>query len=370
MTHTSNHGIAATGQMDFFTEWNPNPIIQLNLDGEVIYLNLAARGRFPTLMNAGLRHPVIFGLKDKVHHLMQVKGEFVTFYQEVNFLNSVYEEQVFSVAGRDSIFIHITDITAKKRIEAELKRSQELEEKNKLEQERSRIKNEFLTNLSHELRTPLNAILGFSELLHDERLGTLNDEQKDALHKVLLSGKNLLQIISDLLDIANIEFSRLTFNPEHIHLQELTDEVISNFASLIAEKQIHLTFQKDKTLNTAYLDASRFKQVIYNYLSNALKFAPPQGKVQIRLLPETENMFRLEVEDNGPLIKEEDLKELFIEFQQLDSSTTKKHSGIGLGLSITKHLVEAQGGKVGVTSTREKGNTFYAILPLGTTCTK
>jgi signal transduction histidine kinase len=165
-----------------------------------------------------------------------------------------------------------------------------------------------------------------------------------------------------MLDITNIEFTKIEFNPEEINVKQLINEVIEHFYALSLKKHINLTATIDESISSVYLDPSRFKQVLFNYVSNALKFVPERGSVQIRILPEATTSFRLEVQDDGGGIAPEDVKKLFIAFQQLDASTTKKYSGAGLGLSLTKHIVEAQGGEVGAICTTKK-NIFYAVLP-------
>src|SRR5206468_8863711 len=132
---------------------------------------------------------------------------------------------------------------------------------------------------------------------------------------------------------------------------------------LTAQKRIRVSTEIDPSVGSAVIDPAKLKQVLYNYLSNALKFTPDEGSVKIRVAPEGEAFFRFEVEDTGIGIKTEDLGRLFVEFQQLDSSTAKKYQGTGLGLALTKRVVEAQGGHVGVRSTPGKGSIFYAVLP-------
>jgi CheY-like chemotaxis protein len=132
---------------------------------------------------------------------------------------------------------------------------------------------------------------------------------------------------------------------------------------LITKKDLHIDLQVDSSVTGVMLDPAKFKQVLYNYLSNAIKFTPERGKICVRILPETPTSFRLEVEDTGIGIRTEDIERLFIAFQQLDSSPSKQFQGTGLGLALTKHLVEAQGGYVGVRSAPGVGSTFFAVLP-------
>lgn len=248
------------------------------------------------------------------------------------------------------------DVTHRRRLEEARAQSRQI-------QEASRLKSEFLANMSHELRTPLNSIIGFAELLHDGEVGSVMPKQKEFLGDILSSGRHLLQLINDILDLSKVEAGKMEFHPEQILLPRVVSEVTSVLRTVAASKNISLQVDISPEVREVYLDSGRLKQVLYNYLSNALKFTPEGGKVSVRALPEGKESLRLEVEDNGIGISREDLGRLFIEFQQLDSGTAKKHGGTGLGLSLTKRLVEAQGGMIGAHSTLGRGSTFYAILP-------
>src|SRR5712664_3784571 len=224
-------------------------------------------------------------------------------------------------------------------------------------------KSQFLANMSHELRTPLNAILGFTQLLHEGEVGPLNDQQRDFLGNVLPSSHHLLRLINDVLDLAKVESGKLDFRPESIDLAQTIGEVGAILRTTAAEKQVRVEIAVDSSIGRVVLDPARLKQVLYNYLSNALKFTPTGGLVTVRALPEGPEFFRIEVDDTGAGITAEDLRRLFVEFQQLDAGAAKKHGGTGLGLALTKRIVEAQGGTVGVHRTPGAGSVFHAVLP-------
>jgi PAS domain S-box-containing protein len=264
-----------------------------------------------------------------------------------------------------------TDISEQKRAEQERANlEQQLRRKN-LELERetrraiaaSKMKSEFLANMSHELRTPLNGIIGFTEMLHDEVVGPVPPEHKEYLADILASAKHLLQLINDILDLSKIEAGKMEFQPEDIDLSDIVGEVCTILKSLSEKKQLRLEVELDSQSRLVHLDPRKLKQVLYNYLSNAIKFTPEGGKIQIRTRREDMETFRIEVADTGIGIKPEALKDLFVEFQQLDSSASKRYQGTGLGLALTKRIVETQGGSVGVESTEGQGSTFHAILP-------
>ena len=237
-------------------------------------------------------------------------------------------------------------------------------------EEASRLKSEFLANMSHELRTPLNGIIGFAELLVDGRAGALNEEQREYVGDILTSGEHLLQLINDVLDLAKVESGRMDFHPELVDTREVVDEVCGVLRPLADQRQLSLSIDVDPELDRVEADASKLKQVLYNYLSNAIKFTPEGGRVGIRLSPEGPESFRVEVEDTGIGISEKDLPRLFVEFQQLDAGSAKRFQGTGLGLALTRRLVTAQGGRVGVQSTVGRGSNFFAILPRWTLPTR
>ncbi len=260
----------------------------------------------------------------------------------------------------------IRDITERKRLEElEIRRkSLALEEDNRRMQEANRLKSEFLANMSHELRTPLNAIIGFAELMFRGKVGPLADNHKEYLGDILTSSKHLLQLINDVLDLAKVESGKMEFRPEPLDLAQVIAEVRDILRGLAATKRIRLETSVDPACTKVTLDPSKLKQVLYNYLSNALKFTPEDGRVVVRAVPEGTLHVRIEVEDTGIGIRPQDTHRLFIEFQQLDAGTAKKYAGTGLGLALTKRIVEAQGGQVGVRSEVERGSTFWALLPV------
>lgn len=262
----------------------------------------------------------------------------------------------------------IRDITERKRLEElEVRRkSQELEEDNRRMQEANRLKSEFLANMSHELRTPLNAIIGFAELMFKGKVGAVSEDHKEYLGDILNSSRHLLQLINDVLDLAKVESGKMEFRPEPVDLGKVITEVRDILRGLAASKRIRIELQIAPTLPTATLDPAKLKQVLYNYLSNALKFTPEAGRVTVRTTLEAPDRFRIEVEDTGIGIRQEDIHRLFVEFQQLDAGAAKKYQGTGLGLALTKRIVESQGGQVGVSSNPGNGSVFWCVLPTST----
>ena len=255
------------------------------------------------------------------------------------------------------------DLRERRKLEAIRLRTIELELQNRRIQEANRLKSEFLANMSHELRTPLNAIIGFAELLHDGQVDPGSDEHHEFLGDILTSGRHLLQLINDVLDLAKVEAGKLDFRAEPVDLELVIGEVVAITRTTAATKRIVVSVEIDASVTDIVLDPARFKQVAYNFLSNALKFTPEHGRVTIRVVPADVHTFRLEVEDTGVGIATPDLDRLFVEFQQLEAGINKRHQGTGLGLALVRRLVEAQGGTVGVRSTVGVGSTFHARLP-------
>ncbi|HEV3329882.1 MAG TPA: response regulator [Bryobacteraceae bacterium] len=265
---------------------------------------------------------------------------------------------------RGLVFAAVSDVTERKVLEEQL-RSQnlQLEQQNRNIEAASRMKTEFLANMSHELRSPLNGIIGFTELLYDGKLGGLSERPREFVGRIHASASHLLKLINGVLDLSKIEAGHLEFHPERLFVSQVIREVTGILSGLAAEKQIQFETEIDAAVDEVVIDAGRFRQVLYNYLSNALKFTGENGRIVVRLKSESDTEFRLEVSDTGIGISEPDIARLFVEFQQLDATTAKRYQGTGLGLALTKRIVEAQGGHVGVDSTPGVGSTFFAILP-------
>ena len=354
-------------------------IVTLDGDGHVIDLNTA------TELTFGYRREAILGkpLAELMVASSSAKGlpglENLALLDQPGFLGRRFEMSAATAGGAQfPVEITITRIVAdgppkytaflrnltEQRAGEELRRrSEELEGQNRFIQAASRLKSEFLANMSHELRTPLNAIIGFAELMHDGKVGPISDQHKDFLGDILMSGRHLLLLINDVLDLSKVEAGKMEIHPEPVDLEALVLEVHASLQGLTAPKQIRLKTDIDRSLTDVITDRRSFKQVLYNLLSNAIKFSGNGAEVRIGIIPEDNNSFRLEVEDSGIGIAAENIGKLFVEFQQLDNSDGRKYPGTGLGLALTKRIVEAQGGRVGVKSELGRGSTFFAVLP-------
>lgn len=257
----------------------------------------------------------------------------------------------------------VSDVTPERLAEAARLKAQRLEAENRDIQAASRMKSQFLANMSHELRTPLNAVIGFAELLRAGAVPPGSPKHDIFLGHIASSGHHLLQLINDVLDLAKVESGKFEFNPEPVDLAKLVADVVGVLQTGLQRKNLQLAVDMAPDLDDLCLDPARLKQALFNYLSNAIKFTPDGGHVKVRARPDGPSHFRIEVEDDGVGIVAEDQARLFVEFQQLDSGYSKRHQGTGLGLALTRRLVQGQGGSVGVYSEPGVGSVFYLVLP-------
>jgi PAS domain S-box-containing protein len=261
---------------------------------------------------------------------------------------SVYKDDKGRVLG---VFAAARDVTERKRFEQSL-------------QEANRMKSEFLANMSHELRTPLNGIIGFTEFLIDEKPGPLKPKQKEYLSDVLNSARHLLQLINDVLDLAKVEAGKMELHPEVFPVRKAVDEVAAVIKGIAHKKHITVGIEIGEGLAAVVLDQHKFKQVLYNLLSNAVKFTDDDGQVGIQARCLDGHRLEVQVRDTGIGIKADDISRLFTEFEQLDSGTARRFEGTGLGLALTKKIVEFQGGQITVQSELGQGSVFSVVLPL------
>ncbi len=272
------------------------------------------------------------------------------------------------------------DISQQKNIEAALINAKLAAE------EATHAKSQFLANMSHELRTPLNAIIGFSEILEDGTFGSLNPKQGRYVSNVLTSGRHLLQLINDILDLAKVESGKLDLQPEDFAPEQVVENVLAICRALANKKSIVLATEFAPDLPLLHADESKFKQVLYNLLSNAVKFTTEGGRVTVaasvqpsagngtggnaELIPDSSpragSCLRVSVSDTGIGIRPADHARVWKEFEQVDSTYGRTQQGTGLGLALTKKLVELHGGRIWLESDgiAGKGSTFIFELPL------
>jgi signal transduction histidine kinase len=226
----------------------------------------------------------------------------------------------------------------------------------------SRHKSQFLASMSHELRTPLNAILGYTELIVDEIYGEVPAKVRDVLERVQQSGKHLLGLINAVLDLSKIEAGQVTLTLADYSMQEVVQTVFAAVESLAAEKHLALKVSVPPDLPPGHGDAQRLSQVVLNLVGNAIKFTD-EGEVIIQVTA-ADGAFTVAVSDTGVGIAEADQQKIFEEFQQAESTSTRKQGGTGLGLAIARKIVEMHGGRIGVESRLGQGSTFRFTLPM------
>jgi signal transduction histidine kinase len=227
----------------------------------------------------------------------------------------------------------------------------------------SRHKSEFLANMSHELRTPLNAILGFSEVLAERMFGEVNEKQAEYLHDILSSGRHLLSLINDILDLSKVEAGRLELELGRFHLPTAVDNALTLVRERATRHGITLTQRVDERLGDIVADERKVKQILLNLLSNAVKFTPEGGRVGLTATA-AEGVVTIAVSDTGIGIAPEDQAAIFEEFRQVGREDARKQEGTGLGLTLAKKFVELHGGRIWVQSQVGQGSTFSFTLPV------
>jgi len=240
-----------------------------------------------------------------------------------------------------------------------LKRAKELEELD-------RLKSAFLANMSHELRTPLNSILGFTDVMVEGLDGPLTEHMDNDLRLIQKNGQHLLHLINDVLDMAKIESGRMNLNPENFKVHSVFDEAISITSTFAHEKKLSLLIDESSDPEIGiYADNTRLRQVMINLVNNAIKFTDT-GKIALSVTRMDDARILISVKDTGMGIPPHQLETVFQEFSQVDTSTTRKAGGTGLGLPISRRLVEMHGGRLWVESTgvEGEGSTFLVEMPI------
>jgi DNA-binding response OmpR family regulator/nitrogen-specific signal transduction histidine kinase len=239
---------------------------------------------------------------------------------------------------------------------------QEIQQKSRQLEMASRHKSQFLANMSHELRTPLNSIIGFSEVLLEEMFGELNEKQDEYLKDILGSGKHLLNLINDILDLSKIEAGKMELELGTISLRQLLEGSLAVIKERALAHGIQLSLDMSDDIGTLIADERKVKQIVFNLLSNAVKFTRDNGQVGIRA-HRTDGLVEIVIWDSGVGIAPDDQQRIFEEFQQVGQELTGKPEGTGLGLTLSRKLVELHGGKIRVESTPGQGSTFTFTLP-------
>ncbi|HXE51986.1 MAG TPA: ATP-binding protein [Tepidisphaeraceae bacterium] len=230
--------------------------------------------------------------------------------------------------------------------------------------EANRLKSEFLANVSHELRTPLNSILGFAELLKDSLSAGPDSKSARYCNNILQSGKHLLDLINDLLDLAKIEAGKMEVRSEPLSLPDLFEGLSNILKPLLEQKNLSLASVVGPNVPIIRTDPGKLQQILYNFLSNAIKFSPQGERIELTAQADETDHVRISVTDHGPGIEQAKQQIIFEKFRQADASVTRSHSGTGLGLAISKELSTLLNGSIGVRSNVGEGATFWILIPL------
>ncbi len=293
----------------------------------------------------------------------EVEHDFATIGRRIMLLNA---RQIKRVWGKDRIILlAIEDITERREIETGLEKANE--ELTDLAAELNRVaraKSEFLANMSHELRTPLNSIIGFSEVLCDQTFGELNEKQEKYVNNVLASGKHLLLLINQILDMAKVESGKMNLTLSHLSIKNLLNEISMLVEDMVGKKKLHLALEIDRDLPDIEADELKVKEIIYNLLSNAVKFTPENGKIGIRA-KKSDSDIEIVVWDTGVGLAPENMEKIFEGFFRVDTPYSRVTEGTGLGLPLSKKLVELHGGRLSVLSDGlDKGTSVLLTLPI------
>ncbi len=308
----------------------------------LIVVPLRTKARTLGILGAAGRAPRAFApsegqLLTAIGHQIGVAIENASLYQQVRAHSQLLEQRV-------------------------AERTQELVERNRELEAASRHKSEFLAKMSHELRTPLNAIIGFSELLAERLYGPLNDRQAKYIANIRSGGKHLLQLINDILDLAKVEAGKMQLRLEEFPVAPAIAEVLSTLKAQADRKEIALASRLEPGVSTFVSDLRKFKQILYNLVSNGIKFNRQQGKVCVEARLAEGGGLEVSVADTGIGIPPEEGDRIFKPFEQVDGSLARRYEGSGLGLALTKELVELHGGRIGFTSEPGQGSTFVFNL--------
>jgi len=263
------------------------------------------------------------------------------------------------------VFAAARDVTERKRLDQVLQeKNVELENARAVAEKTNLTKSDFLANMSHELRTPLNAVIGFSEVLQDQMFGQINEKQKEYVGNILTSGRHLLSLINDILDLSKVESGKMELELSTFLLRESLDASVMMLREKAMKGGIEIYLNLDPEADVRLVaDQRKLKQILFNLLSNAVKFTPNAGTVHLSAVRDGD-FIEISVVDTGIGIREEDLSRLFQAFTQLESVYTKGFEGTGLGLALTRQLVELHGGRIWMESEFGNGSRFSFTIPL------
>ncbi|MDK2947219.1 PAS domain S-box-containing protein [Methanolobus vulcani] len=350
----------------------PVGMFRINSDGTIIQIN----PEMTKILGLDTIEETIDYLEymGKIDHNSRSRTEILGILKEQGFVEN-YEYEALRADGKqiwilinikmsderngDSFIVDgfVFDITERKQAEKQMLLARISAE------DANRFKSHLLSNMNHELRTPLNSILGFSDIMIEGTTGELNKEQEKYLQIIYNSGKSLLNLVNQVLDLSEIECGSLEFKPELITIKNVIEDVQKRAKFLSSKKNISIDSSIEENIPIIKADFNKFRGIIFNLVENAIKFTPEDGRVNI-IVRKKDNSLEISVIDSGIGITDEDIKKIFMPFVQADDSTTRKYGGAGLGLTLVKEYVKMHGGTLQVESEVGKGSTFTISLPL------
>ena len=353
------------GNIEGITLKGDNPLVKIVEDkkGEISKYDIQGDPRYEVErekylgqmeeLGATLVMPMVF--KDQVKGLITVgdkKSEDLYTTQDLELLRILASQGAVSVENA--------------RLLKEVAQRERIKQEKEIAESANRTKSEFLANMSHELRTPLNAIIGFSEILVDKTFGDLNDRQGKYADNIMTSGRHLLELINDILDLSKVEAGKMELELAKTNIKELLDNSLIMIKERALKHNINLDLHISDELTDLEIQADerKLKQIMFNLLSNAVKFTPDGGEIRVEVKQDGEELI-VSVSDTGIGIKPEDQERVFDTFEQVGSEDTRKQQGTGLGLALTRKLTELHGGRIWLESEgEEKGSIFTIALPL------
>jgi signal transduction histidine kinase/DNA-binding response OmpR family regulator len=322
-------------------------LVPLKLEGQVVGVVQVSSGQYDAYTEDDLRFLEALALQ------VAVAGNNALLYQQAQ--HEIAERQ------RAEAALEKERVLLARRVE---ERTAELSAANAELARASRLKDEFLASMSHELRTPLNAVLGLSEALQEQVYGPLNEKQLKSLRTIEESGRHLLSLINDILDVSKIEAGKLGLEIASVSVEPICQASLRLIKQTAHKKQIEVIFTFDSAVTTIQADGRRLKQILVNLLSNAVKFTPEGGTVGLEVVGDTEReVVHFAIWDMGIGISQEEMEWLFQPFVQLDSSLSRQYTGTGLGLTLVRRLTELHGGGISLESEVGKGSRFTVSLP-------
>ncbi len=348
----------------------PESIIELDSEGRISRLNLIAQQLFGFTGGELFGQTIELLIPDALHAATRSPSSGLELHGRrkdgSRFPVEISLSPLRSGFGCHGLAI-VRDITERTEMENQLRAMQEkyvleLEERKREAEQANQLKTEFLANISHELRSPLHSVIGFADLLHEETEGNLNENQKRFIDHICDDSLHLLDLINDLLDLSKIEAGRLELNHETFHINAVIDETLSSVRPRATAKSVEIRTAVS-AITPVFADRMRFKQIMHNLLTNAIKFTPAAGQIQVRA--ERRGHFaEISVSDTGIGIPKDQHNVIFDKFYQVRSASGTRSEGTGLGLAITKRLVEQHEGKIWLKSEPGHGSCFTFTIPL------